>query len=37
MGVLEIVTYPDKFLKQPTRPVEFSTEGVYLCGTAHYP
>lgn len=22
MGVLEIVTYPDKFLKQPTRPVE---------------
>ncbi len=31
---------PDGFLKEAhvkLRPVEFSTEGVYLCGTAHYP
>lgn len=31
---------PDHFFKEAhvkLRPVEFSTEGVYLCGTAHYP
>ena len=31
---------PDDFFKEAhvkLRPVEFSTEGVYLCGTAHYP
>jgi heterodisulfide reductase subunit A len=31
---------PDGFFKEAhvkLRPVEFSTDGVYLCGTAHYP
>ncbi len=31
---------PDNFFKEAhvkLRPVEFATEGVYLCGTAHYP
>ena len=31
---------PDDFFKEAhvkLRPVEFGTEGVYLCGTAHYP
>ena len=31
---------PDSFFKEAhvkLRPVEFSAEGVYLCGTAHYP
>jgi len=31
---------PDNFFKEAhvkLRPVEFSAEGVYLCGTAHYP
>jgi heterodisulfide reductase subunit A len=31
---------PDGFFKEAhvkLRPVEFSTEGVFLCGTAHYP
>jgi len=31
---------PDGFFKEAhvkLRPVEFATEGVYLCGTAHYP
>ena len=31
---------PDKFFKEAhvkLRPVEFGTEGVFLCGTAHYP
>jgi len=31
---------PDDFFKEAhvkLRPVEFSAEGVYLCGTAHYP
>lgn len=31
---------PDDFFKEAhvkLRPVEFSTQGVYLCGTAHYP
>jgi len=31
---------PDRFFKEAhvkLRPVEFSAEGVYLCGTAHYP
>jgi heterodisulfide reductase subunit A2 len=31
---------PDAFFKEAhvkLRPVEFSAEGVYLCGTAHYP
>lgn len=31
---------PDGFFKEAhvkLRPVEFSTEGVYLCGSAHYP
>ena len=31
---------PDDFFKEAhvkLRPVEFATEGVYLCGTAHYP
>jgi len=31
---------PDQFFKEAhvkLRPVEFSAEGIYLCGTAHYP
>ncbi len=31
---------PDGFFKEAhvkLRPVDFSTEGIYLCGTAHYP
>jgi heterodisulfide reductase subunit A len=31
---------PDDFFKEAhvkLRPVEFATDGVYLCGTAHYP
>lgn len=31
---------PDEFFKEAhakLRPVEFGTDGVYLCGTAHYP
>ncbi len=31
---------PDSFFKEAhvkLRPVEFGTDGVYLCGTAHYP
>jgi heterodisulfide reductase subunit A len=31
---------PDEFFKEAhvkLRPVEFSTEGIYLCGLAHYP
>ena len=31
---------PDGFFKEAhvkLRPVEFGTDGVYLCGTAHYP
>jgi heterodisulfide reductase subunit A len=31
---------PDNFFKEAhvkLKPVEFATEGVYLCGTAHYP
>ncbi len=36
----KVAVGPDGFFKEAhvkLRPVEFSTDGVYLCGTAHYP
>ena len=36
----KVVLGPDDFFKEAhvkLRPVEFATDGVYLCGTAHYP
>jgi heterodisulfide reductase subunit A len=36
----KVATNPDGFFKEAhvkLRPVEFATEGVYLCGMAHYP
>ena len=38
--VFNVPLSPDAFFKEAhvkLRPVEFSTEGVYLCGAAHYP
>jgi heterodisulfide reductase subunit A2 len=38
--LFKIALGPDDFFKEAhvkLRPVEFSTEGVYLCGMAHYP
>jgi heterodisulfide reductase subunit A len=39
-GLFKVSLGPDLFFKEAhvkLRPVEFSAEGVYLCGTAHYP
>lgn len=39
-GLFKVTLSPDGFFKEAhvkLRPVEFSTEGVYLCGLAHYP
>jgi len=38
--LFKVTLGPDGFFKEAhakLRPVEFSTEGVYLCGTAHFP
>lgn len=38
--LFQISLSPDEFFKEAhvkLRPVEFATDGVYLCGTAHYP
>jgi heterodisulfide reductase subunit A2 len=39
-GLFKVTLSPDGFFKEAhvkLRPVEFSTDGVFLCGTAHYP
>ena len=39
-GFFKVTLSPDDFFKEAhvkLKPVEFSTDGVYLCGTAHYP
>jgi heterodisulfide reductase subunit A len=39
-GLFKVTLNPDDFFKEAhvkLRPVEFATNGVYLCGTAHYP
>jgi heterodisulfide reductase subunit A len=39
-GFFKVTLSPDEFFKEAhvkLRPVEFATDGVYLCGTAHYP
>ena len=39
-GLFKVTLSPDGFLKEAhvkLRPVEFATDGVYLCGLAHYP
>ena len=39
-GLYKVTLNPDGFFKEAhvkLRPVEFGTDGVYLCGTAHYP
>jgi heterodisulfide reductase subunit A len=39
-GQFKVAVSPDGFFKEAhvkLKPVEFSTEGVYLCGMAHYP
>ncbi|HJX04142.1 MAG TPA: FAD-dependent oxidoreductase, partial [Dehalococcoidia bacterium] len=39
-GFFKVPLSPDGFFKEAhvkLRPVEFATDGVYLCGTAHYP
>jgi len=39
-GLFKVTLSPDDFFKEAhvkLRPVEFATEGVYLCGLAHYP
>ncbi len=39
-GLFKVTLSPDDFFKEAhvkLRPVEFSADGVYLCGTAHYP
>jgi heterodisulfide reductase subunit A2 len=38
--LFKVTLSPDKFFKEAhvkLKPVEFSTDGVFLCGTAHYP
>jgi heterodisulfide reductase subunit A len=38
--MFQVALGPDAFFKEAhvkLRPVEFGTDGVYLCGTAHYP
>jgi heterodisulfide reductase subunit A len=39
-GLFKVTLSPDNFFKEAhvkLRPVEFAADGVYLCGTAHYP
>ena len=39
-GLFKVTLSPDNFFKEAhvkLKPVEFATDGVYLCGTAHYP
>jgi heterodisulfide reductase subunit A len=39
-GLYKVTLSPDGFFKEAhvkLRPVEFGTDGVYLCGLAHYP
>ncbi len=39
-GLFKVTLSPDGFFKEAhvkLRPVEFAADGVYLCGTAHYP
>lgn len=39
-GLFKVTLSPDGFFKEAhvkLRPVEFATDGVYLCGMAHYP
>ena len=39
-GMFKVTLSPDGFFKEAhvkLKPVEFATDGVYLCGTAHYP
>ena len=39
-GFFKVTLSPDGFFKEAhvkLRPVEFATDGVYLCGLAHYP
>jgi heterodisulfide reductase subunit A len=39
-GLFKVTLNPDGFFKEAhakLRPVEFATDGVYLCGIAHYP
>jgi heterodisulfide reductase subunit A len=39
-GLFKVALGPDLFFKEAhakLRPVEFATDGVYLCGMAHYP
>ena len=39
-SMFKVALSPDQFYKEAhvkLRPVEFATDGVYLCGTAHYP
>jgi heterodisulfide reductase subunit A len=39
-GLFKVTLSPDGFFKEAhvkLRPVEFGTDGVYLCGAAHYP
>jgi heterodisulfide reductase subunit A len=39
-GLFKVTLSADDFFKEAhvkLRPVEFATDGVYLCGTAHYP
>jgi heterodisulfide reductase subunit A len=39
-GQFKVTLSPDGFFKEAhvkLKPVEFATDGVYLCGTAHYP
>ncbi len=39
-SMFKVALSPDQFFKEAhvkLRPVEFATDGAYLCGTAHYP
>lgn len=39
-GLFKVTLSPDSFFKEAhvkLKPVEFATDGVFLCGTAHYP
>ena len=39
-GLFKVTLSPDQFFKEAhvkLKPVEFATDGVYLCGMAHYP
>jgi heterodisulfide reductase subunit A len=39
-GLFKVTLSPDDFFKEAhvkLRPVDFATDGVFLCGTAHYP